>query len=316
MGEPVILAKPFVSLFGGIQPAMLGELRAGMEDGLMDRFLFAYPAPRHIRFTDKEISAGTEERYGDLYRRLSDLRLILDEYGDPNPKPLKLTPEALRLFAGCVDSLSAEVLEPGFPRRLEGVWSKLRGYLARLSLILAVCRSVQFTASEERVEREDVADAAKLLDYFKVHARRVFAEIGDPDPLETFGIALKALIEDQGGKLEATATEIYHALQEAGCEVLPARPRELSKAVSALATRSPALRVSSGYRGKQRVLRLKLCKNSVGSVGSVGAGGVSTVATDATDAKSEHKTRPDAVDADAADTRLEATDDGRERLSL
>ena len=53
MGEPIILAKPFVSLFGGIQPAMLGELRAGMEDGLMDRFLFAYPAPRHVRFTEK-----------------------------------------------------------------------------------------------------------------------------------------------------------------------------------------------------------------------------------------------------------------------
>jgi putative DNA primase/helicase len=110
MGEPIILAKPFVSLFGGIQPAMLGELRAGMEDGLMDRFLFAYPAPRHVRFTEKEIGAEAEEHYGALYRRLSDLRLVLDEYGDPNPKPLKLTPEALRLFAFCVDSLGAEVL--------------------------------------------------------------------------------------------------------------------------------------------------------------------------------------------------------------
>ena len=180
-------------------------------------------------------------------------------------EPAPEQPEALRLFASCVDSLGAEVLEPGFPRRLEGVWSKLRGYLARLSLILAVCRSIQSTASEERVEREDVADAAKLLVYFKVQARRVFAEIGSPDPLEGLGSALKALIEDQGGKLEAaTATEIYHVLQEAGCEVLPAAPRELSRAVSALATRSPALRVASGHRGKQRVLRLKLRKNSVG----------------------------------------------------
>jgi hypothetical protein len=89
MGEPIILAKPFVSLFGGIQPAMLGELRGCMEDGLMDRFLFAYPAPRHVHFTEKEIGAGAEERYGDLYRRLSDLRLVLDRYGDPNPKPLR-----------------------------------------------------------------------------------------------------------------------------------------------------------------------------------------------------------------------------------
>lgn len=73
---------------------------------------------------------------------------------------------------------------------------------------------------------------AKLLVYFKVHARRVIAEIGSPDPLEALGSALKALIEDQGGKLEATATEIYQALQEAGCEVLPAAPRVFMLIVS------------------------------------------------------------------------------------
>jgi len=317
MGEPIILAKPFVSLFGGIQPAMLGELTAGMEDGLMDRFLFAYPAPRHVRFTEKEIGAEAEEHYGALYRRLSDLRLVLDEYGDPNPKPLKLTPEALRLFAFCVDSLGAEVLQPGFPRRLEGVWSKLRGYLARLSLILAVCRSVQSsTVSEERVEREDVAAAAKLLNYFKTHARRVFAELGSPDPLEALGTDLKALIEDQDGKLEATATEIYQALQEAGCEVLPGAPRELSKAVKALAARSPALNISSGYRGKQKVLRFELLKNIDGMVGIYGKGATTTVDTVDTVDKSEHRARPNAVNTDATDARLQATDDGRERFSL
>lgn len=112
------------------------------------------------------------------------------------------------------------------------MWSKLRGYLARLSLILAVCRSVQSTASKERVEREDVAAAAKLLVYFKIHARRVFAAIESPDPLEALGSALKALIENQGGKLEATATELYHALREAGCEVLPAAPRVFMLIVS------------------------------------------------------------------------------------
>jgi putative DNA primase/helicase len=196
------------------------------------------------------------------------------------------------------------------------VWSKLRGYLARLSLILAVCRSVQSTASEQRVEREDVADAAKLLVYFKVHARRVFAEIGSPDPLEALGSDLKALIEYRGGKLEATATELYHALREAGCEVLPAAPRELSKAAKALAARSPALRVASGHRGKQRVLRLELLKNIVGIVGIYGKGAISTDDTDDTDDKSEHKTRPDAIDAKDTDAGLQATDDGRERFSL
>lgn len=92
--------------------------------------------------------------------------------------------------------------------------------------------------------------------------------------------------------------------------MLPTRPRELSQAVKALATRSPALNVSSGYRGKERVLRLELLKNSVGSDPA------RTDATDATDARSEYKTLPDAVNTDDTDARLQATDDGRGRFSL
>ncbi|MGB3684159.1 MAG: hypothetical protein WA990_16900, partial [Rubrobacteraceae bacterium] len=65
-------------LFGGIQPAMPGELGAGMDDGLMDRFLFA----------EAEIGAEAEERYAVLYRKLSDLILATDEHGDPNPEDI------------------------------------------------------------------------------------------------------------------------------------------------------------------------------------------------------------------------------------
>ncbi len=319
MGEPIIVAKPFVSLFGGIQPAMLGELGAGAEDGLMDRFLFAYPAQRQIRFTEDEISAKAEERYAALYDALVNLTLATDEYGDPNPKPLKLTEEARSLFARTVDAMGAEILQPGFPARLEGVWAKMRGYLARLSLVLAVCRLIESGAREERVEVEDVEAASRLLGYFKAHARRVYSELFAPDPLEILGADLKVLIEKNGGYMQATATELYHALEEAGCEVLPARPKELSQAVKALATRSSTLRASFGYRGKERVLRLQLVENSVGSYGSVGAGKVSTDATDATDARIEGETSPNTISADATnatDARSDAEDDGRERFTI
>jgi hypothetical protein len=293
MGEPIVLAKPFVSLFGGIQPAMLRELGGGMEDGLMDRFLFAYPAPRHVRFNDHEIAAEAEAEFATLYRRLSSLLLTTDEHSDPNPKPLRLSPGARRLFAETVDSLGAEVMEPGFPSRLEGMWSKLRGYLARLSLVLAVCRYVEDGTREERVDAEDVEAAARLLGYFKAHARRVYTELKSTDPLETLGADLKKLIEDAGGRLEATATELYRKLEEADCEALPARPKELSQNVRALADRSSALRASFGHRGKERVVRLELLENSVGRVGCVGTSGDFTNATDATDARSGDRRDPD-----------------------
>ena len=270
MGEPVILAKPFVSLFGGIQPAMLGELGGGMEDGLMDRFLFAYPAPRHIRFTEDEVSADAEARYADLYRRLSDLPLATDEYGDPNPKPLQLSPEAKKLFARCVDSLGAEVLQPGFPARLEGVWSKLRGYLARLSLVLAVCRCADTATKHERVEVGDIEAAIKLLAYFKAHAKRVYTELSAPDPLDLLAVELRDLLEDSEGQWEGSATDLHHALAERQAANLPERPEELSKHVLRIGQRSTALQISQGWRkiggrngASKRVLKLSLSKNAV-----------------------------------------------------
>lgn len=145
-----------------------------------------------------------------------------------------------------MDALGEEVLVPGFPARLEGVWSKLRGYLARLSLVLAACRCADGAAQaspsarEERVEREDVEATALLLDYFKAHARRVYAETGSPDPLETLGANLKTLIEDSGGRLEATATDLHRKLEEMGCEALPARPKELGQSIRKLAEQHPS----------------------------------------------------------------------------
>jgi hypothetical protein len=316
MGEPIVLAKPFVSLFGGIQPAMLGELGGGMEDGLMDRFLFAYPQARHVRFNDYEIGAEAEAQYAALYHELAGLTLATDEYGDPNPRSLRLSPEAKTLFANALDSLGAEVLEPGFPARLEGVWSKLRGYLARLSLVLAVCRCVTNIVREERLEAEDVRAATQLLGYFKAHARRVYAELRSPDQLEVLGADLKELIEEAGGRLEVTATELYHMLEEAGCEVLPARPKELGEAIRALASHSSTLRASFGWRRREKVMRLQLVENSVGRVGSVGTDEGSANATNATNARFSDQRGPDDDSTDATSEDRPDPDDGRSRFTV
>lgn len=77
-GEPVIIDRPWVSLFGGIQPAMLKELSGGQEDGLLDRFLFAYPKPRRTLFSESEISHEAEADYAGLYKKLISLEMVED----------------------------------------------------------------------------------------------------------------------------------------------------------------------------------------------------------------------------------------------
>ena len=264
-GEPIIVAKPFVSLFGGIQPSMLGELGAGAEDGLMDRFLFCYPAPRHIRFTEDEVSEEAEEEYAALYGKLADLRLATDEHGDPNPRPLRLTRKARDLFAANVDSLGAEVLKPGFPSRLEGVWSKLRGYLARLSLVLAVCRCATGRVMEERVEHGDVQAASRaprlLQGACQKSLRRTWAA-------RSHGPARRRAARLAGRDRRKVGGRRHRTPRNASKRGRPlqltrATPTELSKLVLRIGERSPALkrrRVGERIGGRKghlgRVLKL------------------------------------------------------------
>lgn len=55
-----MVPRPFVGLTGSIQPGVLSELKNYREDGLLDRFLFAYPDPMPSRWSDDEISEGNE----------------------------------------------------------------------------------------------------------------------------------------------------------------------------------------------------------------------------------------------------------------
>ncbi len=273
LGEPIILSRPVVSLFGGIQPAMLGEMGGAMEDGMMDRFLFGYPAARRIRYNEREVSEEAEKRYADLYRRLAALPLAIDENGAPNPKVLKLTLDSKRRFAEAVDSLGDETLEPGFPVRLEGAWSKMRSYLARISLLLALCRCSAETKADgtgdrpERVEVEDVEGACTLVGYFKAHAKRVYAELREADPLDVLGEELKAFLEEEGGHWAGTPTELHEELMGRDAEEVPANAVNLTKRVLAIAGRSAGLEARRGKSDGTRTLHLTL-KSTVRTVPS------------------------------------------------
>jgi hypothetical protein len=120
-GDPTYVERPWVSLMGGIQPAMLHELGGSMEDGLLDRFLFCYPKHSHTDLSEVEIGADTEAQYAALYDKLSTLRMVEDEIGQEAPNVVPMSREARRLFKEIHDEIGRETLEPGFPLRLQGV---------------------------------------------------------------------------------------------------------------------------------------------------------------------------------------------------
>ncbi len=278
-GEPLIIPRPFVGVFGSIQPAILPELGGGREDGLLDRFLFAYPEPVVSGWSFDEVSLGARDQYTNLYRKLREISMGTDEHGDPEPKRLHFSPDARTVLVDAIRSHRGEMYAPGFPVRLKGPWSKLEAYLARVALILAASRAAH-EDEPERVETRDILAAVVLLDYFKGMARRVYVGLHGEDPLDRLAEDLERFLTARGGSWRGQTSELYAQFKS---KRKPERVEELSKMVRAVAARSPALGLEDGHEAIERdgkrttrrflALSLKNAVNAVNAVNSDDGGG-------------------------------------------
>jgi hypothetical protein len=259
-----------VSVTGSIQPEILPDLSDGREDGLLDRFLFAYPEPYFASLSAKEISATAENELRELYGKLASLRMPESD-GEPFPGTVPLAPGSWEIFKSLVDSLSAEMYELGFPLRLAGAWRKLEGYLARLALILCMAR-VAGSEAREQIEPQDMLAAGELIEYFKAHAKRVHMGLRGQHPRDQLATELRGFLGEHGGEWEGEPSALHEGLLERGGEAVPNRPDELSKMVLDIGNHSASLTVDRAWRkhdGKsRRVLKLHL-KNSVDRVDGV-----------------------------------------------
>jgi hypothetical protein len=261
--EPVVVPKPYVTLQGGIQPAVLHEIADGRDDGFLDRFLFAYPTPGRGGWSYEEISAGTECAYEDLVGRLWNRGAETQgRDGEIEPKVLQLDEEARRLFIAEVDNLAAERWAPGFPAVLSGPWSKMDTQLAKLALILAVARSADEDSAMEYVSGDDMRSALRLLEYFKATTRKVYGQLFEADPDDVLAHDLATLLADTGYVYQGTISNLMNVCSS---EAMPETPEALGKAIRRIAKRTPHLTLEPIPIGKERGIRIILEK-PVGTV--------------------------------------------------
>jgi putative DNA primase/helicase len=266
--EPLMLQRPFVGVFGGIQPEILPELGEGREDGLLDRFLFAYPEPVLSGWTDDEISDEARDGYARLYGKLRDLHMPIDELGDPEPEKIHFSPDAKEVLVQAIDAHRGEMWRPGFPARLKGPWSKLEAYLARLCLVLATSRAVS-EGYAERIEAQDVLQAVVLLDYFKAMVRRVHVGLHGENPDMRLAEDVAAFLEHQGGYFKEEPSVFFEQLES---DYKPQRADELAKRLAAVSARFPSLHFEKGNfkkDGQSRRCWTLLLKNGVNGVNGV-----------------------------------------------
>jgi putative DNA primase/helicase len=146
------------------------------------------------------------------------------------------------------------------------VWAKMRGYLARIALVLALCRSVK-NGQPEQVGEEDVKNATEIITYFQAHARRVYGELRVTTPEDLLAGEISKFLRDHGGQWLGSATELYEELAEREVQGLPENADWLSRVVLSIGDRSELLVAEKKRTGKKRFLRLTLKNGVTGVIG-------------------------------------------------
>jgi hypothetical protein len=186
--DPYWVARPVISVAGGVVPDLLSRLEAeaGALDGFIDRFLWAWPdcepAPLSTRRVDEEVREEVIAACR-LLRRVPE-------------GTVGLSGEAFGVFEGWHE-LNRERLAAA-AGLWAGILAKLPRQLARLALCLHVWRHPDWPSAEP-VTADTMEAAVALVEFFTDHARRVVASFG-----------LRALVSDP------KALRVYDALQEAG----------------------------------------------------------------------------------------------------
>jgi hypothetical protein len=218
-GMPIRIPKPFVTVCGGLVPDLLGELAddEGRADGFLDRILFSYPDPPPVaQWTEAIISPEAREGWEDALRKLFDLEIIA-EPGEQRPSTLPMAAEAKEVFRDFFNSWEIETRVRG---PLAGTWSKLKGYCARLALILQLLRWACGEAEDSCVDEVSMRGAVTLTHYFASQAERVRAAMGSkPDASDAGDGAegklletLLRLVSSGGGRWDGTATDLLDSL--------------------------------------------------------------------------------------------------------
>lgn len=168
--EPIIIKEPFLTILGCIQPGVLSEITRdrGIDDGLLERFLFCMPESKYLSLDEKERFIPDTVK-GELSHCVAHLCALRNAF--PNTAVIPFSEPARRSFRQIDDETNRKIYDPDFNHALEAFYTKMMAYLARLSLILHVVKSIQGETQAVEIELETVQQAKCLTEYFLNHAQ-------------------------------------------------------------------------------------------------------------------------------------------------
>lgn len=175
--EPISIKFTGVSVAGGIQPDKMTEIISAADDGLIARFLLAWPEPRPFQRPKRCGDAGRLER---IYRRLDGLRWAQDEKGNDVAFILPLTAEAADEFVLWASENDQDIDDTG--SLFKNFCGKMKGVVLRLALVAELLKWADQGGEEPReVSATSLLMAADFVnDYAKPMALRVYGDAALP----------------------------------------------------------------------------------------------------------------------------------------
>ena len=186
--EPILIASPFISVIGGIQPGILNELAKNRtENGFVDRILFAYPETPKKEISEQELDPEIAENWERIVSNILNLEINFDNTNTPQPKELHFTPEAKQILNEWRKNLADEQNKPE-NEAVRGIYNKFDTYFIRFSLIIQILQHACREDNLDAVGIKAVQSAIKLVEYFKKTALKINSIVLDLNPLETLPI--------------------------------------------------------------------------------------------------------------------------------
>ena len=173
-----------VSIAGCIPPDTLRRAlgQEHRDSGLAARILFAHPPRVPKRWTEDEVGERTEAAMAAVFARLYRLEPATDDEGDPEPRLVRLSPEAHRAWVRFVNEHGAEQAERVGDEA--AAWAKLEGYAARLALVIHLTRVAAddpMVDDPGEVDEASIAAGVALVRWFAREAERLYSVLSGDD---------------------------------------------------------------------------------------------------------------------------------------
>lgn len=181
------IKHPCINIIGSIQTSLIGDYIQGeyKANGLVDRFMFAYPHDKKMGKMDNTIKyAGHEARsqWNDIILKLQSLECRMDADGNAAPRILDMDDEAAARFIewhnGLVDVNNAIDDD----RLIDSRICKQDNKVVRVALVVQLLRWATEGASGDVVDLKSIEAAIRIVDFFEDCYRRIVEDISKTGP--------------------------------------------------------------------------------------------------------------------------------------